>query len=457
MLKIDEILKATAGMLLSDGRVKKVSGVSIDSRRLSSGNLFIAIEGKYFDGHRFILQAIEKGAKVILASKPTNIGDNISLILVKDTTKALGDIAAFYRSKFNIPLIAVTGSAGKTTTKEMIFSLLKSKFKVLRNIKTENNQYGVPLTLFRLKKTHQAIVLELGTNSPGEIDRLSCIVKPTVIVYTNIGESHLKGLKDLQGVYREKFQALKHLKKDGVVIFNADDKFLKKILGCEISANKVTYAIDNKNTSYQAKGIVHRNNQLEFSVRRNKFHLKNSCRHNIYNALAAVCCGRLFKISYNNMNIVLQRFKNCEGRQKIEKLGGGIHLIDDTYNSNPISFKSAIDTLDAFMLKKGGKKFLICADMLELGVQSKFLHEKMGDYILAANIDFIITKGTEAKYIYQRIKESPSGKKVFHSLRWSEIYGKIERYCSRGDMILVKGSRSMNMDKVVNYIKSNFT
>jgi len=226
MLIVKELKKIIKGILVQGVMPASVSGVSIDSRTAQKGNIFIAIEGERFNGHAFIRAAIRKGAKVVVVSKKVSCPRNISVLLVKDTTKALGQIAAWHRYQFDIPVIAITGSTGKTTTKDMLAAVLMTRFKVLKNVKTENNQFGVPLTLLKLNATHQMAILELGTSQPGDIRLLARMVQPTTILMTNIGESHLAGLKNKKGVYAEKVQLIRSLKPGGHVIVNGDDPYL---------------------------------------------------------------------------------------------------------------------------------------------------------------------------------------------------------------------------------------
>src|SRR3989338_6862834 len=244
ILTISHIVKATQGNLLQGNPTVRIKGVSINSRTLKRGELFIAIKGENFDGHSFIQPSLEKGALALVVSqKPKKISSRVPVIYVKDTTIALGRIAAMYRSFFKIPVISITGRAGKTTTKEMVAAILQKKFKVLKNIKTENNHIGVPLTLLKLDQSHEVAVIECGTNRKGDIDWLGQITKPDVIIFTNIGESHLELLKTPDGVFKEKYQLTKHLHPEGYIIFNADDAYLRRLFKLKSNRNLITYAL----------------------------------------------------------------------------------------------------------------------------------------------------------------------------------------------------------------------
>ena len=231
-LTLAQVLEATGGTLIYGRRAPgRFTGVSIDSRTLKRGNVFVAVRGKNLDGHRFIAPAVRKGASLLVVSEKISGAKDVPVVLVKDTTAALGQIAGAYRKSFDIPVIAVTGSAGKTTTKDMIAAVLGSKFKVLKNEKTLNNQYGVSLTVLGLRPADEALVIELGTNNPGEIEWLAAIAQPTIAVLTNIGESHLAGLKNRMGVYKEKSAIFRGIGAKGYVIFNNDDPYLRRISG----------------------------------------------------------------------------------------------------------------------------------------------------------------------------------------------------------------------------------
>ncbi len=448
---INDIVKCTKGKLVKGNEEVQVRGVSIDSRTVKKGNLFIAIKGVNFDGHRFVAQAIKKGAAAIIVSKRKVVPCDVPTILVNDTTQALGEVARFHRCRFSIPLIAITGSTGKTTTKDMIAAVLKVKFKVLKNIKTENNQFGVPLTLLKLNASYDVVVLELGTNQPGDIPWLAYVAQPTVAVFTNIGESHLQGLKTPQGVFREKYQLIKHTAEDGTVIFNGDDIYLKTITNKKLSQTKITFSIQEK-SDYQAMKIKKSGNyKLCFQTYRNIFSIVSPAEHNIYNALAAMCCGRFFKISFDDIKGRISRFKGADGRQIVKKCKN-FWLIDDTYNSNPVSFKSALKTLSSFETK--GRKILVFGDMMELGSQAQDLHQRMGKLIRQSSIDAIFTFGQYSDQITKEITKNSKAMQARHCKTQNKLQQHLQHFCQKGDVILIKGSRSMKMERVVDFLCS---
>jgi UDP-N-acetylmuramoyl-tripeptide--D-alanyl-D-alanine ligase len=451
MFTIAELLQATSGTLKNGHLSSTVNGVSIDSRTLKKGDIFVAICGPRFDGHQFIPAVIKKGAGALVVSQTIPRRCSIPVIEVDDTTKALGQIGAFHRRRFQLPVIAITGSAGKTTSKDLIASVLSSRYRVLKNEKSENNQYGIPLTLLKLTKSHQIAVLELGTNRPGDIAWLASLVRPSVAVLTNIGSSHLKELKTPQGVFKEKMVLLDFIEREGVIVLNKDDIFLRSVLKKKTLQTIMTFSIDQP-SDVQAKINKAEMKGIHFNVSRDSFVLPSPAVHNVYAALSAICCGRLFKLSYNNISKNIKNFKFNNGRFEVQPVGDFL-LIDDSYNSNPLSLKAAINSLG--QLKSSGKKILVCADMLELGRHSQRLHRDIGRHLKQSNVNVVLTYGRWAKEIHGVLK----GRTHLHSRHFSDLenlHKQIISYCRPGDVLLVKGSRGMHLEKTVNYLKNHF-
>jgi len=449
MLTVKDILKATKGKLIQGIDSKSIKGFAIDSRSIKKNQAFIAIKGARLDGHEFVKQALDNGACALIVSKKMRAASSIPIILVDDTTKALGYIARLHRKQFSIPMIAVTGSVGKTTTKEMIAHALGARFRVLKNTKTENNHFGVPLTLLQLNKSHEAAVIEFGTNQPGDIRWLTKITKPTIAIFTRIGESHLERLKTPRGVFHEKFHLVKFMASKGTVIFNADDKYLSQISRRKLSQSKIGFSIHNP-SMYQAKEISIFRHHCQFRLGKQTFALKTLAEHNVYNALAAICCASLFKIRYSKIKNRLSRLNACDSRQEIKRVGS-LWLIDDTYNSNPVSFRSAVKTLEAFHHK--GRKIFVCGDMFELGDQSKKIHQSCGEFLSKSKVDMLLTFGPNAKFISKRFKELSPGKLTVHCKKIKRIFKQLKKICKSDDVILVKGSRGMNMERVVAFVQ----
>ncbi len=450
-LSISGILKATGGTLLCGNTDVKIRGVSINSRTAKRGNLFIAIKGKRFDGHQFVNDAFKKSvAAILISKKDVSFSKNVTVIYVSDTTKALGKIARFYRGQFKIPVIAITGSAGKTTTKEMVASVLSRRYRVLKNIATENNHIGVPMTLLNLNSSHEAAVVELGTNHFGEIKYLTRIANPTIAVLTNIGESHLEFFKTRQGVFKEKFDIIRYMHNRGIVVFNNDDQMLRQIKSKKLKHRLVTFGVEQK-CGYRAENISKKNNfSLEFQVKDKMFILKSPARQNVCNALAAICCGTLLKVKTQDIQNALKSFRFSGGRQTI-KHRGSFTIIDDAYNANPVSVRGAIETLHS--LNGMGRKILVCADMLELGHQSKKLHRAMGERAAESRIDLLITVGRLSRVMAEGAKSSNKHFNVFHYDSIQPAYQKLKNFLRPKDVVLIKGSRGMSMEKLIQLLK----
>ncbi|HTY44906.1 MAG TPA: UDP-N-acetylmuramoyl-tripeptide--D-alanyl-D-alanine ligase [Patescibacteria group bacterium] len=451
MYKCGELLRAGRGRLVSGPDDISLKGISIDSRTLKSQEAFVAIRGKNFDGHSFICAAVRKGAACIIvqqgARKP-KVPRTVAVIEVPDTEKALGDFARFQRKKFDIPLIAVTGSNGKTTCKEMTARILSGRLKVLRNEGTQNNQIGVPMALLRLDPGCDAAVLELGTNHFGEVAYLARICEPTVGIITNIGHSHLTFFKDRQGVLREKGALLAHLKKPAVAILNADDDLLlKELLKKGAQRRAFGFGIKNR-TDFFASHIRYRDTGIEFTVNQKyRFRLRSLGLHNIYNALAAIAASSFFGISFEDMAERLAHFEFPQGRLKVKRQGRLVY-IDDTYNSNPTSLVQALQALAHYNAK--GRKIFVMGDMLELGIQGELFHRQAGS--LAAGVcDTLITVGPLAKAAASAAQACGLDRRKIFSCASSRKAGDILRKKispTHRDVVLVKGSRGMKMEEV---------
>jgi UDP-N-acetylmuramoyl-tripeptide--D-alanyl-D-alanine ligase len=453
MFRVSELLKATKGRLASGKKNTAATGISLDSRTIKAGEAFISIKGNNFDGHAFIGEAVKRGAKAVITQSLnypiTQLPKDVSFIQVKDTTKALGDIARSQREKFDLPVIAVTGSNGKTTAKEMIAWVLSKEFKVLKNEGTKNNHIGLPQTLLALDSSYDFAVLEAGTNHPGEIEYLAKICRPNIGVITNIGHSHLEFLKDLKGVYREKCSLLKYLRKPNVALLNADDALLKNRIDKK-EKGVVTFSFGIKNRAdFFASDIRRDNGKIEFSVNAKfRFTLNALGYHNIYNALIAISTARLLGLEYGDIAGSLASFSLPQNRLNLIELKK-IKFINDTYNSNPVSLKQALDALHNFRVR--GRKIFIMGDMLELGPQKESFHYQVGSF--AAGIcDVLVTVGELSKKAAQGARES-GFKNIFvcaTSLEARDILFKKIAPCPE-DVVLVKGSRSMKMEEVLNF------
>lgn len=451
MFKVSELLKATKGKLAAGKRDNTFKGVSIDSRTIKPKEIFIALKGNNFDGHNFIEEAIKKGAGCVICEHGKNKKPfrNIAIIEAKDTIRALGDIARFRREKFDLPVIAVTGSNGKTTTKEMIAWVLSAKFKVLKNEGTKNNHIGLPMALLNLDSSFDMAVLEVGTNHFGEVGYLADICRANIGVITNIGPSHLEYFKDLRGVLKEKTSLLEHLKSPGIAILNNDDKLLHRESTRKRKDALIFSTGIKKRSDFSASGII-RNPQfkLEFILNRKfRFALNTLGVYNIYNALSTVAAARVLGMEYRDIAYRLSAFNFPQSRLSLIEINK-VRFIDDTYNSNPVSLSFALEVLSGLEAK--GRKIFVMGDMMELGGDAESFHRKIGRFAVKV-CDVFIGVGRLSQSAVSEAKESGfNTRNIFSCMSNSEardiLYKKI--IPGSDDIVLVKGSRAMKMEEV---------
>ncbi|PKM79477.1 MAG: UDP-N-acetylmuramoyl-tripeptide--D-alanyl-D-alanine ligase, partial [Firmicutes bacterium HGW-Firmicutes-13] len=397
-ISIDEILIATGGELVCGDKGQVISGVSTDSRQILPAQLFIALKGENFDGHGFIGQVIDAGAMGVIFSDEF-IPNGVCAIRVKDTLVALGQIAAYYRNKFNIPIIGITGSNGKTTTKEMLGDVLSKQWRVLRNKKNFNNAIGLPLTLLDLDASTQFCVVEIGMNHSGEIAYLADIARPMIGVITNVSESHIGHFEDKEAIARAKFELIETMGKEGIAVLNADDPFAAR-MAQQHKGQVITFGIDNKADVF-ATDIRENDAGVSFVVHWNgsktqEIFIPISGRHNVYNSLAV--CGVLVALGID-LNLAARGLSefNLPGYRMEMIESHGIRIINDAYNANPGSMKAALLTLKG--LACSGCRIVVMGDMLELGKWSRNLHEEMGQCACDTGVDILVTVGQKAAFV----------------------------------------------------------
>ncbi|MCD4762932.1 MAG: UDP-N-acetylmuramoyl-tripeptide--D-alanyl-D-alanine ligase [Desulfobacterales bacterium] len=455
-----EILEATKGDLLCGDIKHTFEGVSIDSRTISANELFIAIKGNVYDGHSFISDLISSGVRGLIISKDeirdpagTDWQDKgIVCVAVSDTTKALGDLASFNRRRTDVSVVAITGSNGKTTTREMTASVVSTRYKTLSTKGNFNNEIGLPLTLLDLKNSHQWAVLELGTNRPGEIDRLGEICIPDIGVITNIGFSHLEGLGSIEGVMNAKGELLKRIKPKGTAVLNADDsrvlylstKTSRKVLYFGLSEDARIKALDvNETTTGISFTLVLPEEKIPIKLRAHGGFM-------VSNALAAASVGYIIGLSSEEIKAGLEYFQPVKGRINIFDVRG-VHIIDDTYNANPDSMEAAIRILSS--LKGNSRGILVAGDMLELGEHAESMHKKIGALSARSNIARLYITGEFAEAVAKGAgKEDKNSMDIFIGAR-EEILEDLKKSLLPGDWVLVKGSRAMGMEKIVEGLK----
>ncbi len=453
-LSTEDIVKAVSGMLVNGDMGIRFKGISTDTRNIKPGYIFWALKGKNHDGHNFWKEAIEKGAKGLVISKfpegfrLEELPKTISVIFVKDTLKALGDLAQWWRERLSAKVIAITGSCGKTTTKELAYSLLSAFFRTEKSPGNFNNLVGVPLSLLSVKKETEVVVLELGTNQKGEIEKLTRIVKPDVAVITCIQPSHLEGLESFEGVLEEKISIFKNSPSHAVFIYNADQEPLRKKAE-DFPNKKLCFGI-KEDADVKGEEIKCKDFCVEGKVRVGEevcnLKLNLTGKHNFYNVLCALAIGRIFSFSLREMVEVLEKEELFQ-RMKVIKTENFI-ILDDTYNANPSSVLYALESLKDIS-EEFGKKIVILGDMKELGEYAENFHREVGKKAgEVADAGFFI--GEMAEFYAQgfSISQKPC-----------ETYKTVEEALTRLKLpfekavVLVKGSRALAMERIVEKLK----
>lgn len=452
-----EILEATGGDLLSGDLEHSFSGISIDSRSISMDKLFVAIKGDTHDGHRFTGHVIERGVSGLLIDKTKthmlpdkeSTENGMVCVTVNDTTRALGDLAAFHRKRSSASVVAITGSNGKTSTRKMTAGVVSRRFSTLSTYGNLNNHIGLPLTLLNLTVDHKWAVLELGMNHPGEIKRLGEICSPDIGVITNIGPAHLEGLGSLDAVMQAKGELLEEIKPDGTAVLNADDPRLLHL--AHSTSRKVLLFGRSKNARIKALSVKATDTGLCFDLALNEeriaVDLKTPAVFMISNALAAAAVGYLLGLTAGEIKDGLEAFKPVTGRMNILKTGRGITIIDDTYNANPDSMKAAINTLGS--LKGNHTGILVAGDMLELGAHAESMHRNIGKIAAGSNIAKLYVTGEFAETVAEGAMDQDMNPRDIFTGTKEQILEDIKYRLNPGDWILVKGSRGMTMETIV--------
>jgi len=462
---LEEIKEITGGSVIQGNMHHSFKNISIDSRSLSPGDLFVALKGNNFDGHDFVCEALSKGAfGAVLSKRELCNGENLSdkkiyhkpcIILVKDTLAALQRISQYHRERSRVSLIGVTGSNGKTTSKEMIASILETKFSVLRNEGNYNNHIGVPLTLLRLEPSHDIAVLEMGMSRLGEIRRLCEIAQPSIGVLTNISGVHLQFLGSLERVKEAKGELVDFIDQEGTVILNSDDPFIMD-LKKRVKGRLLTYGIESY-SDIRAKNIRDLGTDgltflLMINDKEMKVRLPLIGNYNVYNALSAAAAGSVCGIEIENIKKGLESFKGLPMRMELCHLDHDIRIINDSYNANPSSVKRAIETLSN--ISKSGHSFLAIGDMLELGDASMDAHKEIGRMIAGRSIDFLIVVGEMASFIgKEALLNRMEKQNVFFCKDADEAFNILDKNLRNGDILLVKGSRRMKMERIIEKLK----
>ncbi len=453
---IKEVITAVHGELISGRERGQISGVSIDSRTIKKGEIFFALKGERFDGHDFLNEAIEKGAEAAVVSRKKKFPDRMKMIKVVHTLTALQELAKYYRLKFNPVVVAVTGSNGKTTTKDMLKALLSSKYRVLATPGNYNNIVGLPLTLFEISPDTECLVLEMGTNHPGEIKRLAEISLPQIGVITNISATHLQFFRCISNVLSAKMELVDSLPPRGKVVLNIDDVHLRSRFQ-RIKREIITFGT-NPQADVRASDVLASRSggkeRLSFAVQagrdRQEFELYCLGRYNIHNALAAISVARELGISFSRMANLLKEFRFPKLR--MEKLKyGKVTIINDAYNANPTSVKAVLsEFISSFPTRR---KIVVLGDMLELGRTSRKFHQEIGKVVATSPIYTLITVGEDARFIAQAAHEWGMEKSnIFFFKNKKFASRKLKELLKPRDAVLIKGSRKIGLEEVIGFL-----
>lgn len=446
-ITLQEVTKAVGGICDFNCVVEDIS---IDTRTITPGCLFIALKGENFDGHNFIEKAFEAGAVAVVSSKAMPQYENV--VVVKDTSKALIDLARFYKSRFSAFTVGVTGSVGKTSTKEMIYTILSVKGKTLKTKGNFNNEVGMPLTIFNMTKDTVSAVLEMGMSDFGEISLLTGVAKPNVGVITNIGVSHIETLKTRENILKAKLEILEGMEPDAPLILNGDDDLLVTV--DSLMDHPIIYFGTSETTSdVTASDIVSDGENTYFTINYYGKNIRATIptvgKHNVLNALAGFCVGLVADIAPEQIVGAMKWYKNASMRQNTTEVKG-ITVIEDCYNASPASMQAAIDVLTSLDCK--GRRFCVFGDMLELGDISEQAHVDVGKNVGRAKVDFLLTYGERGKEI-KRGAMMVGMKNVLHFDDKNALASYLASNAKIGDAIIFKASRGVKLEEAIEKFK----
>lgn len=443
---ISSIKSAVNGTILVSGETKEFSNVVIDSRKVSKGDIFFAIKGENFDGHDFVQSVIDAGAGLVIVHRQMElVTDNrdVTIVLVEDTKRALLDLSAYYISTLNIKVIGVTGSTGKTSTKDLIAAALSERFKVFKTEGNFNNDIGMPLMIFKLDKTYDAAVLEMGMSNLGEIETLTKVAKPEVAVITNVGTSHMENLKTRENILKAKLEIASEFKEDNLLIINGDNDMLHDYQSNLYKVEKIGIEDD-----YNFRGcrIIINKDSIEFNVSENGQVIEEPIKvpvpgkHNVLNSLLAIAVARNYGLSYEEIRRGIVNLKATSMRLDVV-YADGFTIINDAYNASPDSMKAALDVITSYE----GRKIAVLGTMKELGEASKEAHREVGQYAKAKGIEKLFTLGEFNKEFEEGFGEA--GCDCFTSIE--DLIDTLKKEVTIGDVVLVKASRSMKFENIV--------
>ena len=452
-LTISELVSATNGRLVFGNESDCIIDVVIDSRKANKDNVFVAVIGENLDGHKFMQSAYENGCKTFIKNASSSIklnSSDINLIEVEDTQIAVGNIAKYYKEKFDIPYIGVTGSVGKTTTRDMIYATVSSRFNTLKNEGNLNNHFGVPLTLFNLDESYECAVIEMGMSNFKEIEYLANIVKPKIGVISNIGLSHIENLGSQEGILEAKMEIATNFNENNTLVVNGDDKFLATLKEKNLNYSLKTFGF-NKNNDIYCESYEMNEEDLTFTCyidgKKEEIFIPTVGEHNIYNAMAAILVGKELNISLDDIKNGLKNFKATKMRLDIIK-NNKMTIINDAYNASPDSMEAALKILGRYK----NRKVAILGDMFEMGEHSEYGHRLVGRFAID-NTDLLVAIGKDAIFMCDEAKSLGFDESnIYYFNTKEEAIENIDTIIKEDDVVLVKASRGMQLEKIVEYL-----
>lgn len=454
-LKLKDIIKITNGKLIMGDENELIENFSNNSRQIASGDVYLGIKGERLNGSIFFEETFKNGAKgailqdIEITEDIAKKYNNKFILLVDDTVKAMQQIATYKRSFYDIPVIAITGSVGKTSTRDIVANVMATKYKTLKTKKNYNNHIGVPLTIFELKD-EEALVIELGMNHLGEISVLTKIAKPTVAVITNVGTAHIGNLGSRENILKAKMEILEGLDEDGYVVINNDNDLLHEwYLENKDKYRIITYGIDNL-SDFMAEDVALEGQRSTYTLKNKneKVEVPVGGKHFVLNSLCAFAVASIFGISDNQVKKGILNFELTQNRMDIECLKNNITVIKDYYNANYDSMKAALEYLGGI---KQNRKIAVLGDMLELGDYSENLHRMVGKEVVRNNVDILITVGNDAKYIAEEARKDVDI--VIECKSNQEAIKEINKIKREGDYILLKASNGMKFGEILEGIE----
>ena len=459
-MNVEDIIKATNGRLLVGDPQEDCENFCTDTRKIQKGDIYVGLKGEKFNGNEYYKEALEKGAKVAVISGIEVTKEDLdqykdkTIIEVKDSLEAFGDIAAYKRNLYDIPVVQITGSVGKTSTRDIIANVVRTQYKTLQTEGNQNNAIGLPTTLLKLKD-HEAVVVESGMNHLGEIRYLGKIAKPTVAVITNIGTAHIGFLGSRENILKAKLEILENLKPGGYIVINNDNDMLNKWAKEDTKYKKYTFGVDEK-SDVMAYNIKVNENYSTYNVKINnkEYSVKVpvSGIHFVYNSLCAIAVGNLLNIAPENIIKGIETFTLTKNRMEIDKIKNGVTVINDAYNASYDSMKAAIEYLQGL---PGDRKIAVLGDMFELGKFSEEIHRKVGIEVFTHKIDMLVTVGNESKYIAEEVKSLGMPKDNVASFDTiEEAINYLNKTLRKNDVVLLKAANGMHFSKIFDGINN---